>query len=263
MDIQQIKKNANDEGCINIYKSYHFDIFEKLHTFTNIEHKRVAVLGCSTGLDCQLFVLAGAEKVLGVDLDPRIGKDFEAPNVSYLRESISALDSIENDSFDVIYSTAVFEHVFDIPGALNECQRILKPGGIAFILSSPLWNSPFGHHYKNMLENYPWMHLVLGQAEAVDFLTRNNIVEYNGIPTEEVLNYIYHPQHFNRFPASLYEYAATNIDGVEIIANKSSQQILSNFENLEFFEKAINRGYSDYELLTSMHLLVIKKYKRK
>ena len=67
----------------------------------------MAILGCSTGLDCQLFVLAGVNKVVGIDLDPNIGTDYIDPNVSYLKESITALNTIGDNSFDVIYSVAV------------------------------------------------------------------------------------------------------------------------------------------------------------
>jgi len=35
----------------------------------------------------------------------------------------------ENDSFDSIFSTEVFEHVFNLPEMLDELNRVLKPGG--------------------------------------------------------------------------------------------------------------------------------------
>jgi len=259
VNILEIKRKANDKNSKKKYKDYHFDLFEKFLSYSDATQKDVVVLGCSTGLDCQLFVLAGANKVVGIDLDPDIGIDYNAPNVSYLRKSITNIGTIADNSFDIVYSVAVFEHVFDIPGALQECKRLLKPGGVAYIISSPLWNSPFGHHYKDMLENYPWIHLVLGKNEAAEFLMSKNINEYNNKSIDDILDYIYHPQHFNHYPASYYEYAANNIDDINIFINKTSQQKLSTFHNNEFFNKAIDRGFSEKELLSSMHLLVFKK----
>jgi len=259
VDIQEIKKRADDKSSKKKYKEYHYDLFEKFLRYSGVEGKDVVVLGCSTGLDCQLFVLAGAKTVLGVDLDPGIGSDYLAPNVAYLRESISNLSSIANDSFDVVYSVAVFEHVFDIQGALNECRRILRPGGLAYILSAPLWNSPFGHHYKSLMENYPWIHLVLGESEAEIFLDRNGVKDCGNGSVREALQYIYHPQHFNRYPAAYYELAANSVENIAILHNKAGRQPIESFGNLEFFNKAVERGFSKDELLSNMHLLVFRK----
>jgi len=259
MDIINIKKRANNKNSLKKYKDYHFDLFEKFLGYADPINKDVAILGCSTGLDCQLFVLAGAKNVIGIDLDPRIGNDYQAANVSYLKQSITNLTEICSNSLELIYSVAVFEHVFDIPVALNECKRILKPDGIAYILSSPLWNSPYGHHYKPLLEAYPWIHLVLGQRELYDFLTDKGICEYDGKTIDQILDYIYHPQHFNRFPAPYYQYAVKNIDGIEVLDNKLSIQSLNQYSNTDYFNGSIIRGYSEEELLSSLHLLVFKK----
>jgi len=47
----------------------------------------------------------------------------------------------EDESFDVIVAHAVFEHLIpDLVQTLNECWRILRPGG-KVRLKLPLWNS--------------------------------------------------------------------------------------------------------------------------
>ncbi len=49
--------------------------------------------------------------------------------------------SFANDSFDIITSNQVFEHVPDNVAAFAECYRVLKPGG-ALIFSVPLYKMP-------------------------------------------------------------------------------------------------------------------------
>ena len=190
--------------------------------YTTAEGKAAAVFGCLTGLDCQLLVLAGANKVLGIDLDARIGTDYTAPNVEYINASICNVQSIPDNTLDIVYSVAVFEHVFNIQGAFAESKRILKQGGIAYILSSPLWNSPYGHHFKNLLYDIPWAHLVLGQKSLRDLVGNAGIDTFDGKSVDEIIDYMYSPLNFNRYPSSFYEYAANAMSGVAIMENKVS-----------------------------------------
>ena len=44
MNIQKIKNKANDKNSKKKYKDYHFDLFEKFLTYTNVTHKTVIVL---------------------------------------------------------------------------------------------------------------------------------------------------------------------------------------------------------------------------
>lgn len=66
--------------------------------------------------------------------DEYIGVDFENPGHPHLNEQIDVFYDgkhlpFENDSFDVIFSSEVFEHVFNLHELLLEIKRVLKPGG--------------------------------------------------------------------------------------------------------------------------------------
>ena len=52
----------------------------------------------------------------------------------------------ENETFDCVLSTAVLEHVSDLPAALRECRRVLRPGGLALHFFGPLYYSFGGDH---------------------------------------------------------------------------------------------------------------------
>jgi len=48
----------------------------------------------------------------------------------------------QDGEFDKIAALAVLEHLdIDLVASLNECHRILKPGGV-LVIKLPLWNSP-------------------------------------------------------------------------------------------------------------------------
>jgi SAM-dependent methyltransferase len=63
-----------------------------------------------------------------------IGVDFENPGHPHLNENIDFFYDgkslpFENEQFDSIFSSEVFEHVFNLSQILQELNRVLKPGG--------------------------------------------------------------------------------------------------------------------------------------
>ncbi len=68
------------------------------------------------------------------DCDEYIGVDFENPGHPHLNEQVDVFYDgktlpFENNSFDVIFSSEVFEHVFNMHELLVEIKRVLRPGG--------------------------------------------------------------------------------------------------------------------------------------
>jgi SAM-dependent methyltransferase len=72
-----------------------------------------------------------------------------------------------DDYFDLITSVAAFEHFLDVPMVVSELQRVLRPGGIAWI-GIHLFTSPSGGHNLSFTEIplrtippgiQPWDHL--------------------------------------------------------------------------------------------------------
>ena len=52
----------------------------------------------------------------------------------------------EDESFDLIFTVAAFEHIHELDVALNEMHRLLKPGGVVYSFYGPLWSCGMGHH---------------------------------------------------------------------------------------------------------------------
>jgi SAM-dependent methyltransferase len=51
-----------------------------------------------------------------------------------------------NDSFELVVSSAVWEHLHDVRSATREVQRVLRPGGIAYIQVAMFPSLQGGHH---------------------------------------------------------------------------------------------------------------------
>ena len=70
------------------------------------------------------------------------------------------------ESFDAIIAYDVFEHVADVLKSLNECYRVLKYGGKAFI-AFPSYYHPVGHHL-NSVTMAPCIHWFYSPATLLE-----------------------------------------------------------------------------------------------
>ena len=72
------------------------------------------------------------------DVDQYIGVDFENPGHSHANEAIDVFYDgktipFEKEHFDSIFSSEVFEHIFNLPDILKELNRVLKVDGLMLI----------------------------------------------------------------------------------------------------------------------------------
>ena len=65
-----------------------------------------------------------------------------------------------DDTFDLVVSIACFEHIANVPKAVSEVHRVLKPAGLAYI-AVHLWSSRSGSHWspRQIERGQPWAHL--------------------------------------------------------------------------------------------------------
>ncbi len=63
--------------------------------------------------------------------------------------------SFPDDAFDFIFSSLVFEHIGDVPGAVAEVTRVLRPEGTAWI-NIHLFPSLSGGHHKDWTDPRKW-----------------------------------------------------------------------------------------------------------
>jgi SAM-dependent methyltransferase len=103
-----------------------------------VEGKSVLDLGCGEGYGVDLLATR-AEEAVGVDLAPEAlfhaRRTYSRHNLRFLYMDINHL-GLENDSFDVVCSLQVIEHLHDTRPFMQEIIRVLKPEGIC-VLSTP------------------------------------------------------------------------------------------------------------------------------
>lgn len=162
--------------------------------YWNLADKRVLDLGCGLGGKTIDYARHGARQVVGIDLrhnSLESARDLSQTSGTAAQTGFSLNDAARmpfaDDSFDVIISINVLEHVDDLYHTLRECRRILHPDGVMLFHFPPFY-SPWGAHLEGWL-NFPWPHVffsdkvLLQAAHRVEQAKRRN---RHYIPTAQV-----------------------------------------------------------------------------
>lgn len=121
-----------------------------------------------------------SQSVAAIDLTPRfrdagtrLAKELGVRNVSFAVANGMWLP-FRSESFDLVLSHAVIEHVADAARYLRECGRVLKPGGRMFLSTAP-YLSFAGAHLPRLKVPVP-LHLLIGRRAA--FATFRALARY-------------------------------------------------------------------------------------
>ncbi len=94
--------------------------------------------GCGEGYGLAMLADAGAQRVIGADLDPtvvdHVDRNYAAtdPRIEAVGAELSALP-LADDEVAVAVSFQVIEHLHDVPGYLASLRRVTRPGGRIWI----------------------------------------------------------------------------------------------------------------------------------
>jgi SAM-dependent methyltransferase len=100
-------------------------------------HSRILDVGCGRGEFCDFFNKLGYE-VVGTDLSHAAIRhaSLAFPQIEFVAGEVASLVPGQRATFDVVFSSEVIEHLFDVPAYLLAINRLLKPNGI-LILTTP------------------------------------------------------------------------------------------------------------------------------
>ncbi|HKT78641.1 MAG TPA: class I SAM-dependent methyltransferase [Vicinamibacterales bacterium] len=137
-DLEITTHPVGSRGFFDDLDQYHF---EKLHhllrlvDFNGYRDRDVLEVGCGAGVDLARFAKGGA-RVTGVDLaESAIAlarANFEQQGLTAdLRVADGEQLPFADDSFDLVYAHGVVQYTPDPQRLVNECRRVLKPGGQA------------------------------------------------------------------------------------------------------------------------------------
>jgi SAM-dependent methyltransferase len=118
------------------------------------------------------------------DLSKNYGREVSFKNLDVRVMDASAME-FHDSTFDFVASMAVFEHISDVPGALRELNRVLRPGGIA-VITPHLFPSLSGGHCLEWLSPdlkaapnvEPWDHLRKNEHPAGAYMNHMKLKEY-------------------------------------------------------------------------------------
>jgi SAM-dependent methyltransferase len=133
----------------------------------------------------------------------------DRPNASLTRMDAVSL-RYPDETFDMVISANLMEHIPDPARYIQECGRVLKKTGIAYFETYPVWTGPRGHHVmKSIIHAYAspeepfeddgtiipdWSHLKYTESQMRSCLQTRLTPK----ALEYVLHFMYHSSELNR-----------------------------------------------------------------
>jgi SAM-dependent methyltransferase len=138
---------VGSRGFFDDLDRYHF---EKLHyllqlvQFDGYRGKTVLDVGCGAGVDLARFAGGGAD-VTGVDLAASV---IELARTNFAQQGLPGRFQVADaeqlpfpdNSFDLVYGHGVVQYTPNPKRMLDECRRVLKPGGEAIFQVYNRWS---------------------------------------------------------------------------------------------------------------------------
>jgi SAM-dependent methyltransferase len=114
----------------------------------------VLVLGVGSGDELALWERERPRSLTATDFFSRADR-WRAHSARFAQADVRSLPFADG-SFDVVASTALFEHVNGVERAAREMARVSRPGGVAFANFGPLYHTYGGAHFEGAYEHL-WM----------------------------------------------------------------------------------------------------------
>ncbi|MCL5430364.1 MAG: class I SAM-dependent methyltransferase [Candidatus Marsarchaeota archaeon] len=136
MIAEDYERRVGDKGDI-YHRLYINPVLFRL--LGQVKGRKILDLACGSGYISRILARKGA-KVTGIDSSERlisIAEQREASGrlgINYLKLNAANMKGVRNGSFDCIVSAMALHDIKEVKGAVMECSRVLKNGGI-FVFS--------------------------------------------------------------------------------------------------------------------------------
>lgn len=147
--LQNTWNNVWNENGIDSYSKLRlYKTIDKIDTLkklgVNFDNKTILDIGCGNG--ATLYYLYEKYNITGVGID--ISKDII--NINKIKFNLNTqiqfglgdhrYTGFLKDSFDIVLSWGVMEHMSDYAVAIQEAKRVLKPGGVLVLIQPNLYS---------------------------------------------------------------------------------------------------------------------------
>lgn len=162
----EMKKALSDRSE---YKKYRYGQIDTILAAAqrygvDISEKIVLDIGCNDGAITCGYLERGARQAIGVDIDDAAiqwaQEHRSSQNISFFSSTTTSLP-LADDLIDTVICYDVFEHISEPGAMLEECYRVLKPGG-QMIIGTWGWYHPFAPHLWSTMP-VPWAHVFFSE----------------------------------------------------------------------------------------------------
>ncbi len=129
-DNERLIKYWSYENILQQKKGYFNYVCRKMFDkiLDNVKSKEILDVGCGLGMTMEYFIKQGA-RCTGIDITPQSVKELNSKGMRVV-EGDARLLPFRDNSFDIVYSLGVIEHIKETQQALNEQVRVCRRGGI-------------------------------------------------------------------------------------------------------------------------------------
>jgi len=150
-----VKNIGMDEVFLGQRGTDYAALRRKVDKVKEIKGCTILIIGIGTGRDLESWLNYKPKKIIAVDYfnyakawKMRINqyKNLYDTKIEFLQADITDLNSLKENSIDIIGSDAVFEHINQFAKAITELKRVMSNNGVLYANFGPLWYSWGGDH---------------------------------------------------------------------------------------------------------------------
>jgi ubiquinone/menaquinone biosynthesis C-methylase UbiE len=168
-----------------------FQYFQGQLSAADLHEKEVLDIGCGHGGRTAYYLRHGRPRsITGIEISFNRVKVAEQSSHQICDDrrmnfvvGVGETLPFRDESFDVILSYDVFEHVQDLPKVLGECYRVLKPAGRLYALFPPYYGAR--SHHLDFITTIPFLHHLFSPKVLVE--AANRIITERQTSRDELL----------------------------------------------------------------------------